>query len=243
MRETQLFEIGFTSKSLVITLPRSQHVISWAPVHGGLRTHARYILIHSIEPHITDAEMPAAIRRAASQARLFGTIVGMGSTGRISDYGIAEEAHDDLVAAAFCTASLLTLATAGEPGRNSDRMSSLGSRGAIHLVIAANYGMTHEAMLEAMGIATEAKVRTLHELGLRNDETGQLATGASMDCVAITSGHDRRYSSAGKSDRWGELIGEASTKALQIAIQKALVTAGKNTLSVSRAAQRELTGR
>lgn len=51
-----------------------------------------------------------------------------------------------------------------------------------------------------------------------------------MDCVAITSGHDRRYTSAGKSDRWGELIGEASMQALRTAIQKALVPAGKNAL-------------
>lgn len=170
MRETQLFEVGFRDGSLVITLPRAQHVIGWAPLHGGLRTHARHILIHRIESDASDAEMPAAIRRAASQARLCGTIVGIGTTGRISDYGIAEAAHDDLVAAVLCTASLLALATAGEPRKNSDRISAPSSRGARHLVIAVNYSMTHEAMFEAMGFATEAKVRTLHELGLRNHE-------------------------------------------------------------------------
>jgi iron complex transport system ATP-binding protein len=64
--------------------------------------------------------------------------------------------------------------------------------GAINLVVAVNYHFTEEEMLEATAIATEAKVKAIHELGLRN-HLATAATGANMDCVAIACGHDRRY--------------------------------------------------
>ena len=76
------------------------------------------------------------------------------------------------------------LSAVGQPGSTVDGRPSQVEAGAINLVVAVNYHFTQEAMLEAMAIATEARVKVIHELGLRNHLTMQ-ATGANMDCVAI----------------------------------------------------------
>jgi len=59
-------------------------------------------------------------------------------------------------------------------------------------------------MLEAMLIATEAKVKAVHDLGLRTHLAGAV-TGANMDCVAIASGHDRRYHFSSKTHKVGRI--------------------------------------
>lgn len=91
--------------------------------------------------------------------------------------------------------------------------------GAINLVVAVKYHLTQEAMLEAMAIATEAKVKVIHEFDLRNHLTMQ-ATGANMDCVAI--GCDRRYRFSGKPTKWGGLIGKTCVESSEEAIKAAI---------------------
>jgi adenosylcobinamide amidohydrolase len=76
-------------------------------------------------------------------------------------------------------------------------------------------------MLEAMAIATEAKVRAMYEFGLRSVTTGQPATGTGTDCIAVASGHDRRYVFCGKHTKWGELVGRASLESIRGALRAA----------------------
>lgn len=242
MRQTRLFEILASDDTLVVALPRAGPVVSWAHLHGGLRSHVRHILIHRVGPQIRGESIGTALRRAVSRTRLPGTVVGMCTCGNITDYGLSEAIHEELHVAVLCTASLMKLATVGERGTYVETSSGSVSSSAIHLVLATNYRMTHEAMLEAMGIATEAKALVLYELDLQNITTGQRATGSSMDCVAVTCGHDRHYGFAGKSTKWGELVGQASIGALRTAIQKALLTVNQ-TSPVPRVSARVVSGR
>jgi adenosylcobinamide amidohydrolase len=76
-------------------------------------------------------------------------------------------------------------------------------------------------MLEALAIGTEARVKLIHELGLRNHLTMQ-ATGANMDRVAIACGHDRRYRFSEKHTKWGELIGKTCVESTEEAIKAAI---------------------
>ena len=242
VRETPLFEIHARGDNLVATLPRAAPVFSWAHLHGGLRAHVRHILIHQVEPDLQGEDVGTVLRRAVSRARLPGTVVGICTSGRIADFGVAEGHHEELYAAALCVASANRLLTVGDVGTYMEADSATMPTRAMHLVLATNYSTTHEAMLEAMGIATEAKVQVLREFGLRNGTTGQLAIGSSMDCVAVTCGHDRRYTFAGKSTKWGELLGQASLRALRTAIQKALSSADELSPGLGTSAH-ELSGR
>lgn len=93
--------------------------------------------------------------------------------------------------------------------------------GALKLVVAVNYQFTQEAMLEAMAIATEAKLKAMHEVRLRNQFV-MPATGANLDCVAIACGHDRRYRFPRNYTKWGELIGKRCLESVEKAIKVAI---------------------
>jgi adenosylcobinamide amidohydrolase len=123
---------------------------------------------------------------------------------------------------ALSTASCRNLAAVGEPGAFIEGRSRFSEIGTINLIIAVNFHFTHEAMLEAMAIATEAKVRVLYELNLRSRQTNQPATGTGTDCVAIASGHERRYRFCGKHTKWGELIGKTCVESVGEAVKAAI---------------------
>lgn len=159
-----------------MTLPRTAQVVSWAPLHG-LPTHAQHILIHQVDDDSNGVKSRLNLRKAASRARLSGTIVGMCSTASVADYGVGEAQHEELRAAAVCVATVAGLATIGEASSFIERISRRMACGGIHLVIATNHRMTHEAMFETMALAVEAKVQTLYEFGLQSRVTGAPAGG------------------------------------------------------------------
>jgi adenosylcobinamide amidohydrolase len=91
--------------------------------------------------------------------------------------------------------------------------------GTINLIVTVNYGFTHEAMLEALAIGTESKVKAVYEAGLRSKANADFATGTGTDCVAIAAGPERRYRICGKHTKWGELIGRASLESIRGALR------------------------
>ncbi len=119
----------------------------------------------------------------------------------------------------MATAGCTNLATVGEEGKYLDHRAEVICGDTINLIVVANYRFTHEAMLEAMEIVTEAKVKVMHEFGLRSKASGEPATGTGTDCVAVAVGHDRRYLFCGKHTKWGELLGRAALESLRTALR------------------------
>jgi iron complex transport system ATP-binding protein len=216
-----LFQVRASEDTLIISLPRPSSVISWAAVNGGLRTQAAHIILHRFTETLDCEDSAKILRRAASRARIQGSFVGMITTADIRSHSIKTSDYQEFRVWVLSTASCKTLSTVGQPGSTVEGRASALEAGAINLVMAVNYHFTHEAMLEAMAIATEAKVKVMHELGLRN-HLAMAATGADLDCVAIACGHDRRYHFSGKHTKWGELIGKACVESTKGAIKAAV---------------------
>ena len=66
------------------------------------------------------------------------------------------------------------------------------------------------AMVEAVQIATEGRVRALYEKGIKSRQSGLPATGTGTDCVAVVSFGDGVERYCGKHTKLGELIGAAA---------------------------------
>jgi Adenosylcobinamide amidohydrolase len=122
---TSLFKIGIKNgESLVVTLLRLAQVVSWAPLHGGPRTYAREILIRRVEQDFNAVYGRITLRRAASRARLTGTIVGMCTSAQISDYAVGRASYEELQAETLCIADTSDLAMVGESATFVERLSS-----------------------------------------------------------------------------------------------------------------------
>jgi adenosylcobinamide amidohydrolase len=211
-----------SGETLVVSLPRPSSVVSWAILNGGLRTHVSHIINHHVDPLGTPTDPAKTLRQAASKAGIAGTVVGMMTGADVGQFFLANGVHSELQVCAIATAGCGNLATVGETGAYLERELPKIAPGTINLILVINYGFTHEAMLEAMAIATEAKVRAMYEFGLRSVSTGEPATGTGTDCIAVAAGHDRRYTFCGKHTKWGELIGRASLESISGALRAAL---------------------
>jgi adenosylcobinamide amidohydrolase len=136
----------------------------------------------------------------------------------VRSYSIAQVSHGDLCAHALATAGCSNLAAVGEEGKFLEGESRPTCAGTINLILVIDYRFTHEAMLEALAIATEAKVRAVYESGLRSVANGEPATGTGTDCIAVAVGSHRGYQFCGKHTKWGELIDRASLESVRGAL-------------------------
>jgi adenosylcobinamide kinase/adenosylcobinamide-phosphate guanylyltransferase len=107
----------------------------------------------------------------------------------------------------FGTAGYTNVLTVGDQG---DYLED-APLGTINLVVICHQPLTLGAMVEAVEIVTEAKVRALYEAGVKSVVSGLPATGTGTDCVAIAcplQGRKHRY--CGKHTKLGELVGRAA---------------------------------
>ena len=219
--QPQFFKVRVEKNTLVVTFPGPRNVMSWAILNGGVRTHASHIINHHIDPRTHDPDPRRTLRQAASRIGIKGSFVGMLTGADIRRFSMACAVHNELQAYVISTAGCGNLASVGETGNYVERESPPVTAGTINIIVALNYAFTHEAMLEAMAIVTEAKVRAIYELGLKSVATGESATGTGTDCIALATGHDRRYVFCGKHTKWGELVGKASLDSLRDSLRQA----------------------
>lgn len=219
-RESPPFEHRIVGDALIVSFSRPVQVMSWSILHGGFRPQTTHIINQHIDASSQESTPPATyLRQAVSRLGLRGTVVGMMTAADVRRYSFAKTTHAGLNAYALTTARYLNLDSVGDQADFMETKDAVRRIGTINLILVVNYMFTHEAMLEAMAIATEAKVKALFELGLRSGTTGEPATGAGTDCVAIATGFERRYRFCGKDTKWGELIGRASLDSLRAALR------------------------
>ena len=80
----------------------------------------------------------------------------------------------------------------------------------INMILTVQPGLSDAAMVEAVQIVTEGRVRALYENGIKSCRSDLPATGTGTDCVAIVSLGDGVERYCGKHTKLGELIGGAA---------------------------------
>ncbi len=239
----EFFQLRVVEETLVVAFRTPRCVLSWAIVNGGMRTHASHIINRHVDERTASHDPGKTLRQSARTLGIKGTFVGMMTGADVRRFFIAKAVHGEFAAYAIATAGCSNLATAGEPGAYVERRSAKVNAGTINLIVLVNFGFTAEGMIEAVAIATEAKVRAVQELELRSVATGQPATGTGTDCIAVAVGHDRRYSFCGKHTKWGELIGRASFESIRGALRSALASVTSKSGKSSRRLETTLSGK
>ncbi|MGM0854170.1 MAG: adenosylcobinamide amidohydrolase [Bacillota bacterium] len=95
--------------------------------------------------------------------------------------------------------------------------------GTINTWVFINGNLSDEAYIEALVTSTEAKVRALHDMNVRDRRTGQLATGTPTDSILIASSQKGGLEPfAGPITPIGKLIGRGVYEVTKKAIQRYL---------------------
>ena len=121
--------------------------------------------------------------------------------------------------------SVLFVVTAGV-GNAVDVSSSYASsypirQGTINSWIFINGELTEEAFIQSIMTATEAKVKVMSELEIKDPQTGTLATGTSTDSILIAATQKGKpFEFAGSISPLGKLIGKGIYECTHAAIQK-----------------------
>ena len=216
-----LWRASVRNRALLVEFAEPFSVLSWAPFGGGFR-QARAI---------ANIQIPADNRVATGSPALYArnflrqqlevdpkSAIAMMTGAHVSEAGLAMVSRADLAISAWCTAGFSNALCAGDPGT-----AGIPDAGTINLIVAINQPLSNPAFVEAIQIATEARVLAVQEAGVISTRTRRIATGTGTDCIAIAApALPLRHSYCGKHTVLGEMLAKAVIRASRIAIRRAL---------------------
>jgi adenosylcobinamide amidohydrolase len=205
-------------RSLIIRLPETYQVLSWAPFNGGSR-RAIAVVNHQIvagdraaterpRPYLQSLIRELGLEPRAAVAMMTGAAV------RKACYAATRRA--DLIVGAWCTAGCSNALRVGDP-------ATFGTTrpGTINIVIAINQALTRSATAEALAMATEARVAAMQEARIASVLTGRPATGTGTDCIVVAApARGPAHIYCGKHTVLGELIGKAAMRSCARALRQ-----------------------
>jgi len=202
-------------EALVLSFPQPVRVLSWAVLNHGF-CYADHIINHHVDKD--DVAFAADPRKwlngAVRRLGLHGKVVGMATGVKIELLEQASFADREMEATCFATVGLSNALTVGD---NTDQ-TSIGETTASHtinMILLVRPGLSDGAMVEAIQIATEGRVRALFEMRILSTRSSLPATGTGTDCVAVVSLDKSETPYCGKHTKLGELIGLAAYTAVK----------------------------
>ncbi len=207
-----------TEKYILLTFNKQMHAISSCVLNGGLQ-NMRHVLNLKVVDDDSILEDPAVtLSTICTELSLTDKCLGMMTAAPMTTLRHQTCWFGELYFSAIVTAGLENARRAGDPADVFD--SDALPAGTINLVVSTNASLAPAAMVEALMIATEAKVAALEALNVRSAKSGASATGTGTDAIAIVSdphGVPLRY--VGKHVVAGEMLAQAVIGALTASLE------------------------
>jgi adenosylcobinamide amidohydrolase len=194
--------------ALVLSFPAPVRVLSWAVLNGGFSS-ADHVVNHcvDIDDRAFCANPRCWLERAAARLKLPGTVVGMATAVQMKHVVRTDSQLDRIAVTCFATVGCGNALSVGDPASVSIAKSAAGALHTINMIVTVRPGLSDRAMVEAIQIATEARVRALYEAAVKSSASDLTATGTGTDCIAVVSLGPDCAPYCGKHTRLGELIG------------------------------------
>lgn len=200
--------------ALIITFSQPVPTLSWAVLNGGF-CHANHVVNYHVDRDDAGfaANPEAWLCRQVHRLELEGKAVVMATGVEMSTLVQASFSDGAREVACFVTVGCSNALSVGDAASFQD--DQLVASHTINMILLVHSGLREEAMVEAVQIAAEGRVRALYESGVMSCQSSLPATGTGTDCIAIASlgGGLERY--CGKHTKLGELIGLAAYTAVQ----------------------------
>jgi adenosylcobinamide hydrolase len=221
------FAICADQGALIVSFPAPVRALSWAVLNGGF-CHADHVVNHHVRgsDRLFSAQPERWLEQAALKLRLCGTVVAMATAVEMDDLVEASFSGGDVEVTCFATVGCGNALSVGDPATVAPAESRPTQLHTINLILMVQPGLRNEAMVEAIQVATEGRVRALYEAGLRSSLSNLAATGTGTDCIAVVSLDDQRTAYCGKHTRLGELIGRAAYTAVKNGLGQGSATNG-----------------
>jgi len=208
---------------LIVSFSRPARALSWAVVNGGF-CHAHHVINHCVrgnDPWFC-AEPGRWLERAASGVGLQGKVVAMATAVEMKQLVRVSMSSGGAEVTCFATVGCANALSVGDPSSVALEERAPASLHTINMILTVEPGLTDKAMVEAIQIATEGRVRALYEAGIQSSVSGLNATGTGTDCIAIVSLDSGDALYCGKHTQLGELIGRATYTAVEKGIASSI---------------------
>jgi adenosylcobinamide amidohydrolase len=215
------FAVRVDQDALIVSFPAPVRALSWAVLNGGF-CHADHIINHHVSGgDARFCDQPARwLEEAASRLGLEGVVVAMATAVQIKDFVQVSVADAGNEVTCFATVGCGNALSVGDPALAAAEEPAPSPLHTINMIVAVQPGLRDEAMVEAIQIATEGRVRALYEAGIRSSISSLAATGTGTDCIAVVSRGGERARYCGKHTRLGELIGRTAYSAVKSALAR-----------------------
>jgi len=201
--------------ALIVSFLAPARALSWAVLNGGY-CHADHVINH----HVSGddlwfcAEPEQWLEESASRLGLRGTVVGMATAVEIKNLVEVSLFGGGRRVTCFATVGCGNALSVGDPASVAIEQAAPSPLHTINLILTIQPGLRDEALVEAIQIATEGRVRALYEAGIQSSLSSLTATGTGTDCIAIVSLDNENSPYCGKHTQFGELIGRAAYTAV-----------------------------
>jgi adenosylcobinamide amidohydrolase len=196
--------------AVIVSFASPARTLSWAVLNGGF-CHARHVINHHVDGGNAcfNAQPGAWLERAAAKLGLQGTAVAMATAVEMRHTVQVSMSIGNFRVGCFSTVGCGNALSVADPASVAVEANAPALH-TINMIVTVEPGLSERAMVEAVQIATEGRVRALYEHGVRSCRSGRLATGTGTDCIAIVSLGDAAEPYCGKHTVLGELIGAAA---------------------------------
>jgi adenosylcobinamide hydrolase len=221
------FTVRGDQDAFIVSFSSAARTLSWAVLNGGF-CYADHIINHRVrgnDPAFC-AQPGRWLERAALRLGLQGKVVAMATAVEMKH--LAQILLSDGVAkvACFATVGCGNALSVGDPASITMEERAPSPLHTINMILAVQPGLADEAMVEAIQVATEGRVRALYEAGIRSSVSRLAATGTGTDCIAIVCLDNGRTPYCGKHTHLGELIGRAAYTAVKNGLAQGSTTNG-----------------
>lgn len=210
------FSVRADHDALIVSFPAPVRALSWAVLNGGF-CHADHVINHHVRGGDRSfcARPKRWLEQAAARLRLPGKVVAMATAVEMKNSVQASLSGGNAAVTCFATVGCGNVLAVGDPAPVTIEEPAPSPLHTINMILAVQPGLTDEAMVEAIQIATEGRVRALYEAGIRSSVSSLAATGTGTDCIAVVSLGPERVPYCGKHTQLGELVGRAAYTAVK----------------------------
>lgn len=216
------FTVRADQDALIVSFPEPARTVSWAVLNGGF-CHADHVINHHVSggDRWFCAQPDRWLEQATVRLGLQGKIVAMATAVELNNSVQALLSGSNAEVSCFATVGCGNALSVGDPASITVEEAAPSPLHTINMILALQPGLTDEAMVEAIQIATEGRVRALYEAGITSSVSNLAATGTGTDCIAIVSLDKGRTPYCGKHTHLGELIGRAAYTAVKNGLAQA----------------------
>ena len=208
--------------TLIVSFLEPARVLSWAVLNGGY-CRADHVINHHVssDDRWFCAEPERWLEESASRLGLQGTVVAMATAVEMKSLVEVSLFGGGNRVTCFATVGCGNALSVGDPASVAIEQTASPPLHTINLILTIQPGLRDEALVEAIQISTEGRVRALYEAGIRSSLSHLAATGTGTDCIAVVSLGGERARYCGKHTELGELIGQAAYTAVKNGLEQA----------------------